>query len=154
MFAYLLDGLRYVCREGSWSLRPHEAKILDAAIGWLPPDQADRARRQLSRRFFIERQAKGRIPCFRYYRPHAEDLLDAPFRTGTHFINVTLEAPKRKLTAKCVLHEGIVFGLELPKPARFFAGSALEVVTVSCDTTGFSYTEVLDRAEHGSGAND
>lgn len=154
MFAYLLDGLRYVCREGSWSLKLHEAKILDAAIAWLPPEQADRARRQLSRRFFIERQAEGRIPCFRYYRPHAEDLLDIPFRTGTHFINVTLEAAKRKLTAKCVLHEGIVFGLELPKPARFFADGALEIITVSCDTTGFSYTEVLDRAEHGSGAND
>lgn len=154
MFAYLLDGLRFVCLEGSWSLRPHEAKTLDAAIGWLPPENAERARRQLSQRYFIERQSEGRIPCFRYYRAHENALLDDPFRRGTHYVNVRLETASRQFTAKCVLHEGIVFGLEFPKPERFFKGHTVDVVSVSCDTTGFSYTEVLNRAEHGSGAND
>lgn len=154
MFAYLLDGLRFVCREGSWSLKPHEAKTLNAAIDWLPADNADRACQQLSQRFFVERQADGRIPCFRYYRDHGNNLLAEPFHTGTHFLNVSLQASNRKLSAKCVLHDGIVFGLEFSKPGRFFKDNAVEVVAVSCDTAGFSYTDVLDRAEHGSGKTD
>jgi len=154
VFAYLLDGLRFVCLEGSWTLRPHEAKTLNAAIDWLPADNAERARRQLSQRFFVERQADGRIPCFRYYREQTHNLLLDPFRAGTHFINIRLRLSNRKLSAKCVLHDGIVFGLEFSKPAKFFKGNLVEVVAVSCDTAGFSYTEVLDRAEHGSGKTD
>ena len=154
MFAYLLDGLRFVCLEGSWSLKPHEAKTLSAAIDWLPADTAEWARRQLSQRFFIERQADGRIPCFRYYREHGNCLLGEPFHAGTHFINVRLKASNRNITAKCVLHEGKVFGLEFPKPSRFFKDNAVEAVAVSCDTAAFSYTEVVDRAEHGSGKID
>ncbi|WP_420332449.1 hypothetical protein [Roseibium sp.] len=154
MFAYLLDGLRFVCLEGSWTLKPHEAKTLNAAIDRLPADNAERARRQLSQRFFVERQSNGRIPCFRYYQVHGNNLLADPFHTGTHFINVRLKASSRNITAKCVLHEGVVFGLEFPKPQRFFKGNPVEVTAVSCDTAGFSYTDVLDRAEHGSGKID
>lgn len=154
MFAYLLDGLRFVCLEGSWALKPHEAKTLNAALDWLPADDADRARQQLSQRYFVERQADGRIPCFRYYREHGNNFLAEPFRTGTHFINVRLKTADRQLSAKCVLHEGVVFGLEFSKPGRFFKGKEVEVVAVSCDTAGFSYTNVQDRAEHGSGKTD
>lgn len=154
VLAYLLDGLRFVCLEGSWRLRPHEAITLNAATDWLPADNAARARQQLSQRFFVERQADGRIPCFRYYREHAHNLLLAPFHTGTHFINVRLHASNRKLTAKCVLHDGVVFGLEFSKPGGYFKGNRVEVISVSCDTDGFSYTDVMDRAEHGSGIID
>ncbi|WP_305988136.1 hypothetical protein [Roseibium sp. MMSF_3544] len=149
MLAYLLDGLRFLSREGSWSLLDHEAKTLFAAIDFLPSDTAVLARQQIARSHFIERQSDGRIPCFRYYRMDPDLRFQGRLRSGDHFIDVVLKTDQRKLTAKCVLHEGFVFGLEFPKPSRFFTDMNVEVVSVSCDQAAFSYTDVIDRAQHG-----
>lgn len=149
VFTYLLDGLKFVTFEGSWSLKPHEAMTLEAALNWMPADMADLARKQLSQRYFVERQSHGRIPCFRYYRMEPDLRFNGRFRDGDHFIEVKLRTGKRKVTAKCVLHEGTVFGLEFPKPSSFFKNMKVEVASVSCEEASFSYTDVLNRAEHG-----
>ena len=149
MIAYLLDGLKYLTFEGSWSLKPHEASTLEAALSWMSPDMAECARRQLSQHYFVERLSDGRIPCFRYYKTDPALRFEGRYRHGDHFINVRLKAGGRKMTAKCVIHEGIVFGLEFPKPGSFFKNTVVEAVSVSCDETAFSYTDVLNRAEHG-----
>lgn len=151
MLKYLSDGLRFLCREGSWTLKPHEQVTLSAALNALPEDIAVLALKQLEQRFFIERQSEGRIPCFRYYKLPEPLLLPGRFGSGEHFIEVRLQTEARSLTAKCVLHGGAVFGLEFPKPARFFRNQRVEALTASCADTSLSYTEVIDRAEHGSG---
>ncbi|MET1415692.1 hypothetical protein ABVF61_25705 [Roseibium sp. HPY-6] len=154
MLGYLSDGLRFLSFEGSWSLKPHEALTLNAALAWLPGDLENTARKQIAQRFFVERMSGGRVPCFRYYRMDPGLKIEGPLGSGDHFINVVLKIGRRRLNAKCVLHDGVVFGLEFPKPGSFFKNADIEVGSVSCDETAFSYTAVLDRAEHGIDSGD
>ncbi|WP_299484100.1 hypothetical protein [uncultured Roseibium sp.] len=154
MLSYLADGLRFLSFEGSWSLKPHEALTLNAALEWLAGDLESVARAQLAQRYFVERMSNGRIPCFRYYRMDPGLKFAGPLGSGDHFINVVQKVERRNLTAKCVLHDGVVFGLEFPKPGNFFKNADIEVVSVSCDETAFSYTDALDRAEHGIDRSD
>lgn len=153
MLAYLSDGLRFLFREGSWSLKPHEEKTIWAALMILPDDQRALAKKQLDEQFFVERQSDGRIPCFRYYAEDRLSRLTGNYAVGDHFINVKLQAGDRKVSGKLVLHDGLVFGLEFSKPSSFFRHVDVDVISASCDDSSIGYTAVIDRAEHGSDGN-
>ncbi|WP_298981651.1 hypothetical protein [uncultured Roseibium sp.] len=153
MLAYLSDGLRFLFREGSWSLKPHEETTVIAALAVLPDDQRTLATKQLGQRFFVERQSDGRIPCFRYYAENSLSRLTGNYSTGDQFISVKLQAGDRKTSGKLVLHDGLVFGLEFSKPSSFFRQVCVDVISASCDDGSFGYTAVIDRAEHGSDGN-
>lgn len=140
--------LTFLFGEGSWSIKEHERLILDAALGELDANVRELAGRQLEQSYFVERASHGRINVIRFYDPAA--ALRIP---GDDFsdllVQVKVNVDKRQQTAHVTFYKGLLFSVEFKKPGKFYAGKNLETGSVSIGQPSQSYTQGIDRLEHG-----
>ena len=141
--------LTFVCGEGSWSIKAHEKLVLDAALGELDGNARALLIWQLEQSFFVERASGGRINIIRFYDPAAG--LRVP---GDDFANllakVKVKVDGRQQTAHVTFYKGLLFSIEFKKPGKFYAGKDLVADDVLIGKPSQSYTQGIDRLEHGS----
>lgn len=149
---YVSDAIKFIFGEGSWTLLPHEKRVLDAAIESLGSETQEAVREQLAVPFFIERMNKGRINVFRFYRP-VESLR---LRDGAYddlLVRVRISIEGRTMMAYATLYRGLIFSVEFKRPKSFFVNKELRITSVTEGSPKDSFTQVIDRAEHGRERN-
>lgn len=141
--------LTYLFGEGSWSIKEHEKLVLDAALGELDANAREFAGRQLERSYFVERTSSGRINVIRFYGPAAElRIPDEDF--SDLLVKVKVGVDGRQQTAHVTFYKGLLFSIEFKKPGKFYSGKNLEISGVSIGKPSQSYTQGIDRLEHGN----
>lgn len=144
----LLHFITYLSGEGSWRLREHEKAVLNAAIDILSERHRQLVEQQLKEKFFIERIPDGRINVLRFYRPKPELKVE-----GVEFddllFRVHIIVNGRKQISHVVFYRGYLFSIEMKNPGKFYEGNSLAVEKVLKGKSSQSYTEAIDRLEHG-----
>lgn len=144
----LSDAIKFIFREGSWTLLPHEQRVLDAALESLESETQEAVRKQLSVPCFIERMNNGRVNVFRFYRPVDSLCL----RDGAYddlLVRVSISVNGRPMMAHATFYRGLIFSVEFKKPRSFFVDREVSVISVTRGSPSNSFTRVIDRAEHG-----
>ncbi len=140
--------LTYVFRQGSWSVLAHESAVLNAALSKMDDETRTSIERQLGQSCFIERMPDGRINIFRFYGP--KDGLRVPKpEFADLLIKVKLRVDEKQQIAHVTFYKGYLFSVEFKKPSRFFVGKDLVVGEVEIGRLRQSYTQEIDRFEHG-----
>ena len=141
--------LSYVFGEGSWSFRAHEKLVLDAVLEDLDTSAREVVARQLEQSYFVERASRGRINVIRFYDPAAGPRIPIDdFSDRLVMVKVTVDG--RQQTAHVTFYKGLLFSVEFKKPGKFYADKELKTGGVSIGKPGQSYTQRIDRLEHGS----
>ena len=144
----LLHFITYLSGEGSWRLREHEKAVLNAAISILSESHRQLVEQKLKEKFFIERIPDGRINVFRFYRPKPElRIADVEFDDLLLQVHTTVNGKKQ--IAHVVFYRGHLFSIEMKKPGNFYKGADLAIEKVLKGKSSQSYTEAIDRLEHG-----
>lgn len=144
----LLHLITYLSGEGSWRLREHEKVVLNAAINILSESHRQLVEQQLKEKFFIERIPDGRINVFRFYwsKPYLK-IEDVEFDDLLLQVHITVNG--RKQIAHVVFYRGYLFSIEMKNPGNFYKGTGLAIEKVLKGKSSQSYTEAIDRLEHG-----
>lgn len=144
----LLHFITYLSGEGSWRLREHEKIILNAVISKLSENHRKLVEQQLKEKFFIERIPDGRINVFRFYRPKPDlKIEDAEFDDLLFKVHIIINGKKQ--ISHVVFYRGYLFSIEMKKPGKFYKGEDLAIEKVLKGKSSQSYTEAIDRLEHG-----
>lgn len=142
------NATKFIFGEGGWALLPHEKRVLDAAIESLGPEARAAVRQQLEIPYFIERMNQGRINVFRFNRRvEPFRLIDRAYEDLLVRVRISIE--DRTMTAHATVYRGIVFSVEFKRPTNYFKGKEVRVIGVDEGSPEESFTELIDRAEHG-----
>ncbi len=144
----LLHFITYLSGEGSWRLREHEKIILNAVISKLSENHRKLVEQQLKEKFFIERIPDGRINVFRFYQPKP-DLKIEDEEFDDLLFKVYIIVNGKKQISHVVFYRGYLFSIEMKKPGKFYRGEDLAIEKVLKGKSSQSYTEAIDRLEHG-----
>jgi hypothetical protein len=150
---YLMDVLRFLCREGCWSIDKIHADIIQAVLLCFEPNLAQCVRAQLEHRYFLSWMSSGRINVFFFYRPGCLPLLPCPEFTD-YLFKVQLKIDGRRYRAQVTFYEGRIFSVEFKKPRKFFLGKEYSIGEVTRGEPKDTFTRTIDRAEHGHETDD
>ena len=141
------DFVSYVFRQGSWWINEHEKVVLNAAMQSLRDDDRDAIKRQISSSFFVERIPDGRINIFRFYFPG--DLSVAKGLGEDELFRVRIDVQGAVEVANVCFYRGRLFSIEFKHPGRFYKDKLLSVINIEKGSLSDSYTNEIDREEHG-----
>jgi hypothetical protein len=144
----LLHTLTFLSGEGSWSLRPIEAQLIEAALGHI--DEADRKllESQLKESYFVER-INPRIVVLRFYKIRSDHVVRSP-EFEDKLIRVHVLADEKRQVSNVNIFQGVVFSVEMKDPQRLRNAKHLTVEKVVSGTPKQSLANVIDRSEHGT----
>jgi hypothetical protein len=122
--------------------------IIEAVLSDLPVNISETVRAQLDRRYFFSWMTNGRINVFFFYDLSELPLIQDPAFDDSMF-KVELFVEGRKHVAHVGFYKKRIHCVELKKPRAFFAGKRYLVGAVKEGKPKESFTNVIDRAEHG-----
>ena len=144
----IADYERFLFGQGSWTLLPHEQIVLDAGLTLLSEQDKNSVSRQLEQQFFFDRMTEGRINVFRFYDANPSlKLSDPDFLDKSIRVNIKVDG--RKLKSNVTFYKGYIWSVEFTKPKGFFQGKPVAILSVEEGKPGSSFTQVIDRYEHG-----
>jgi hypothetical protein len=148
---FLWDLLFFLTGEGSWSLRPHERMVIEAAIDFLPEDAQALLRSQMKETTFVQRSHK-QICWPRFYaRPYLPDrraIEDLEYYKK--LIEVQLDVEGAKEVAHVEFFRGRVDTIQFKRPGTYYAGKKLKVIGTRPGKLARSHAAAIDRREHGT----
>jgi|GEM_PF-2121964 len=144
----LTDIVRFLTREGSWTLLPHEQSVLNAGLTHLDERVRVLSQRQLEQSWFMDRMTKGHINVFRFYEPDTALTIAEP-EFGDKYIRVSAVVDGKKQKALLSFYRGYIYSIEFKKPTKFYVGKEFNVVNVEDAKSEETYTRVIDRAARG-----
>lgn len=146
--------LKWLFREGSWSLLRHEQLIIEAAIDSLAFEHSAQIRKQLAMWFFVDRiGGDGRINDIWFDDIDPEHRLSDPsFEERTIRVFVKVDGKMHRTLVK--FYNGFISSVQLPRALKFSNETKLlEIVRVEAARDNENYEKAIDRMEHGSGLN-
>lgn len=151
LILFLWDLLYFLTGEGSWSLRPHERIVIEAAIDFLPEHAQALLRSQLKQTTFVQRSHKQICwPRF-YLSPYLQDrraIEDADY--SEKIIDVQVDVDGVKEVAHVEFFRGRVDTIQFKRPAAYYAGKKLRVIGTRTGKLTRSHAAAIDRREHGT----
>jgi hypothetical protein len=148
---FLLDLLCFLSGEGSWSLRPHERMVIEAAIDFLPEHAQALLRSQLKETMFLQRTPKQICRPRFYLAPYLRDrraIEDAEY--SEKLIKVQLDVEGAKEVAHVEFFRGRVDSIQFKRPPAYYAGKKLKVTGIRPGKVALSHAAAIDRLEHGT----
>jgi len=148
---FFWDLLYFLTGEGSWSLRPHERMVIEAATDFLPEHAQALLRSQLKETTFVQRSHKQICrPRFdtRSYRLDRRAMEDLEF--SEKLIEVQLDVEAAKEVAHVEFFRGRVDSIQFKRPAAYYAGKKIKVMGVRPGKPSLSHAAAIDRREHGT----
>ena len=125
--------------------------IIEAVLSNLPTNIAEIVRAQLDCRYFFSWMMDGRVNVFFFYDKRELLLIEDP-AFEDHLFKVEILVEGRKHVAHVSFFERRIHCVELKKPRSFFIGKSYVVLTVKEGKPTESYTNIIDRVEHGKKA--
>ncbi|WP_162267096.1 hypothetical protein [Luteimonas abyssi] len=142
-----LHFLKFICGEGSWSLRPYELLVIEEALGVMDEADASVVRSNLNG-IFVDRMSSGRICVIRYPRDrHLVKLAESSY--DDMLIEVTVAVEGRKEVAHVTFYRGLLFSVEFKKAGRWYKRKSVKVIGAVRGLVQSSYSNQIDKAEHG-----
>lgn len=144
------DLLYFLTGEGSWSLRPHESVVLEAAIDSLPEPSRALFHSRLKGTMFVQRSHK-QISWPRFYT--APYLSDPRTIRGDelseYVVDVKFDVDGVSQVANVDFFKGRLDTIQFKRPASYYAGKTLRVTDVRPGKPHLTHGAALDRLEHG-----
>ena len=148
---FLLDLLYFLTGEGSWSLRPHEKMVIDAAINFLPEHAHALLRSQLEETTFVQRSHKQICRPRFYTAPYLQDqraIEDVEY--SEKIIDVQVDVEGVNEVAQVEFFRGRVDSIQFKRPATYYAGKKMRVMGTRPGKLARSHAAAIDRREHGT----
>lgn len=134
---------------GTWALSSCERVIVEAAIGFFPSEIQERLRKQLARPFFVERSGSGgRIHVLRRYGD-LDELKVGAAEFADLLVIVRIAVDGKEENAHVTFYKGFLFSIEFRRPSSVYLKKSLAVKSVRLGKTKQSFTNAIDRLEHG-----
>lgn len=144
--------VKFLGREGSWALLPHEQSVLNAGLAYLDESPRELSQRQLEQSWFMDRMTNGHINVFRFYEPDTALIIAEP-AFADKYIRVNGVVNGKRQKALLSYYKGYIYSIEFKKPTKFYVGKEFKVVSVEDADPKETYTRVIDRATHGREPN-
>lgn len=148
---FLLDLLCFLSGEGSWSLRPHERMVIEAAVNFLPEHAQALLRSQLKETMFLQRSHMQICrPRFyaRFYGRDRRAIEDLEY--SEKLIEVQLDVTGAKEVAHVAFFRGRVDSIQFKRPPKYYAGKKMKVIGTRPGKMVLSHAAAIDRREHGT----
>ena len=148
---FLWDLLYFLTGEGSWSLRPHERIVIEAAIDILPAHFQVLLRSQLKETTFVQRSHKQICRPRFYTAPYLQDrraVEDVEY--SEKIIDVQLDVEGVNEVVQVEFFRGRVDSIQFKRPAAYYADKRLRVIGTRPGKLARSHAAAIDRREHGT----
>jgi hypothetical protein len=136
--------------QGSWSLRPYELKLIEAAAAKLSPENQAILEAQLKAGFFVQRLHQERMTNIHFRWKDKVKRMDLP--DDCRLAKIKLSSGRRAVSVSVEAHRGLIFGLHYDKPPKPLV---LEDFVLADVTFGGRVDDgiarAIDREEHGGG---
>lgn len=144
------QAMGVVWGQGSWSLRPYELKLIEAAAAKLKPENQAILNAQLKASFFVQRLHQERMTNIHFRWKDKVKRMDVP--EDYRLARIRLTSGRRAVSVSVEAHRGLIFGLHYNKPPKPLV---LEEFTLAVIAFGGevddSIPQAIDRKEHGDG---
>ena len=151
LFGLVRDIEFYLFGEGTWSLRPHERIVIEAAIDILPERSQVLLRSQLKETTFVQRSHKQICRPRFYTAPYLQDrraVEDVEY--SKKIIDVQLDVDGVNEVAQVEFFAGRVDSIQFKRPAAYYVGKRLRVTGTRLGKLARSHAAAIDRREHGT----
>jgi len=127
---------------------PTEVTITKSVLNYFDENISNLLEKQLSTDFFMERIPDGRINIFRFYS-FDDNLRISLQEFSDLLIKVGLLVDGKREVAQVSFYNGYIFSIELKQPRKFYVDKQIEINGIETGLPEDSYTNEIDKAEHG-----
>jgi hypothetical protein len=134
--------------QGSWSLKPYELKLIEAAAVELSAENQAILKDQLKASFFVQRLHQERMTNIHFRWKDRVKRMDLP--DDYRLARIRLKSRRRAVSVSVEAHRGLIFGLHYSKPPKPLV---LEDFIIDAIDHGGAVDDrvarAIDRQEHG-----